>query len=104
MRLIALSEAQAGDVIAEPVMKDRGMVILPKGALLSDKVIDRLRNMNVSEVVVEGDDPNAPPPKTYEELVDELEDRFSEHESDPTMMAIKEKVLEHLDARFEKEE
>ena len=80
------------------------MVILPKGVSLSDKVIDRLGNMNVSEVVVEGDDPNAPPPKTYEELVDELEDRFSEHESDPTMMAIKEKALEHLDARFEKEE
>ena len=101
MRTLALGEAQAGDVIAEPVVNDRGMVILPKGASLSGKVIDRLRNMNVIEVVVDGDDPNAPPPKTHETLVEELEDRFSRHATNATMMAIQTKAREHLDARFE---
>ncbi len=75
MRTLPSPITQDGDVIAEPVVNDRGMVILPKGAALSSKVIDRLRNMNVTEVVVEGDDPDAPPPKTYEELIEELEDR-----------------------------
>lgn len=77
------------------------MVILPKGAALEPRMIDRLRNMNVAEVVVEGDDPNALPPKTHEELVEELEQRFEGHEHNPTMMAIRQKAREHLDARFE---
>jgi len=43
MRTLALSEAQAGDIIAEPVVNERGMVILPKGAALEPRMIDRLR-------------------------------------------------------------
>ena len=63
MRRLYLSEAAPGDVIAEPVVNERGMVILPKGAELTAPVIGRLQKMNVTDIVVEGDDPNAPPPR-----------------------------------------
>lgn len=100
MRHIYVSEAEAGDIIAEPVVNERGMVILPKGAELTLAVIGRLQKMNVTELAVEGDDPNAPPPKTHEEQIAELDARFEGLEKDAMMMGIKAIAREHLDARF----
>ena len=96
MRRIYLSEAKPGDVVAEPVVNDRGMVILPKGAELTAPVIGRLQKMNVTEVAVEGEDPNAPPPKTLEELLEELDERFEGLEGNRTMMDIMSIAREHL--------
>ena len=96
MRLILLDEAKAGDEVAVPVMNERGMVILPKGAKLSSKLIDRMEKMGVREITVEGDDPNAPPPKTLDELLEELEVRFEELENNKLMMDIKKIAKQHL--------
>ena len=101
MRRLYLSEAAPGDVIAEPVVNDRGMVILPRGAELTAPVIGRLQKMNVTVIVVEGDDPNAPPPKTLDELLADLDARFEGVEDVPLMMEIKEIAREHLVARKE---
>ena len=99
MRRLYLSEAAPGDVIAEPVVNERGMVILPKGAELTPPVIGRLQKMNVTDIVVEGDDPNAPPPKTLEELLQDLDDRFQGLDQHSVMMEIKAISREHLVAR-----
>lgn len=99
MRRLYVSESQPGDVIAEPVVNDRGMVILPKGAELTAPVIRRLQQMNVTEVAIEGDDPDAPPPKTFDELLEDLDERFEGLEQHRVMMEIKAIVREHLDER-----
>ena len=96
MRLILLDEAKAGDEVAEPVMNERGVVILPKGAKLTQPLIDRMRRMDVTELTVEGSDPNAPPPKTVDELLSELEDRFEGLEDSSLMMSIKRIARQHL--------
>jgi len=96
MRQIFLEDAKPGDEVAEPVKNDRGMVILPKGAKLSVAMIAKMRRMGVREVVVEGDDPNAPPPKTREELLEDLEFRFEGLEENMQMMSIKKTAREHL--------
>ena len=96
MRLILLDEAKPGDEVAEPVKNARGMVILSKGTTLSPALIDRLRKMGVVEVIVEGDDPNAPPPKSLEELLEELETRFEGLEGSRLMMDIKKIARQHL--------
>jgi hypothetical protein len=101
VRRLYLSEANPGDVIAEPVVNERGMVILPKGAELTAPVIGRLQKMNVTEIAIEGDDPNAPPPKTLDELLADLDARFEGVEDVPLMMEIKEIAREHLVARKE---
>ena len=98
MRRLYLSETQPGDVVAEPVVNNRGMVILPKGAELTAPVIGRLKKMNVSEVAVEGEDPNASPPKTFEEQLTELEDRFEGLEEHRVMNEIQKIAREHLEA------
>ena len=96
MRQIFLEDATPGDEVAEPVKNDRGMVILPKGAKLSVPMIAKMRRMGVREVVVEGDDPNAPPPKTLDELLADLEFQFEGLEDNKLMMAIKKTAREHL--------
>ena len=85
--------------MAEPVVNDRGMVILPKGAELTAPVIGRLQKMNVTEVAVEGEDPNAPPPKTLEEQLEELDERFEGLDGNRRMMEIKAIARDHLVAR-----
>ena len=99
VRRLYVSESQPGDVIAEPVVNDRGMVILPKGAELTAPVIRRLQQMNVTEVAIEGDDPDAPPPKTLDELIGDLDERFEGLEDHRVMMEIKAIVRERLDER-----
>ncbi len=96
MRLILLVEAKAGDEVTVPVMNERGMVILPKGAKLSAKLIDRMQKMGVREVTVEGDDPNAPPPKTVDELLEDLEVRFEGLDKNKLMMDIKKIAKQYL--------
>lgn len=96
MRQIFLEDAEAGDEVAEAVKNERGMVILPKGSKLSAPTIAKLRRMGVREVVVEGDDPNALPPKTLDELLEDMEVQFEELENNRLMMAIKKIAREHL--------
>lgn len=100
MRQIFLEDAQPGDEVAEPVKNERGMVILNTGTKLSASLIDRMRRMGVKELVVEGDDPNAPPPKTLDELLEVLDERFEGLEDNRLMMRIKEIAREHLVQRM----
>ena len=96
MRVVFLDDAKPGDEVAEQVENERGMTILPKGAKLTMSLIDRLRKMGIKEVALEGQDPNAPPPKTRDELLTDLEERFEGLEENALMMAIKEIAKEHL--------
>lgn len=96
MRQVFLEDAKPGDEVAEPVKNDRGMVILPKGAKLSVPMIAKMRRMGIREVVVEGDDPNAPPPKTLDELLEDLDFQFEGLDNNKLMMAIKTTAREHL--------
>jgi len=96
MHIVTLDEAKPGDEAAEPVRNERGMVILPKGARLTVALIDRLRKMGVTEVALEGHDPNAPPPKSRDELLAELDERFEGLEDKPLMAEIKRIAREHL--------
>ena len=96
MRSVLLDQAKPGEEVAEPVKNDRGMVILPEGAKLTPALIDRLRKMGVVEVMVEGEDPNAPPPKSLDELLEDLKVRFEGQEDNPLMMQIKKIARQHL--------
>ena len=96
MRNVLVNQAKPGDEVASPVMNDRGMVILPKGSRLTRPLIDRMMKMGVIDVTLTGDDPNAPPPKSREELLADLEARFEGMEKSTTMMEIKRIARDHL--------
>ncbi len=96
MYVTTLDRVKPGDEVAEQVENKRGMVILPKGTKLTPQLIDRLKRMGVTEVPLTGHDPSGPPPKTREELLSELDERFDGFEKNPLMMEIKRIAREHM--------
>ena len=96
MRQIFLEDARPGDEVAVPVRTERGMVVLTKGSRLTAPLIDRMRRMGVRELIIEGDDPNAAPPKTLDERLAELDGKFEGREGSRLMMKIKDIAREHL--------
>ena len=52
--------------------------------------------MGVKELLVEGDDPNALPPKTMDELLEELDFRFEGFEQNAMMSEIKRIAQQHV--------
>ena len=95
VRKISVTEAQAGDVIGEPIPNDEGRVLLPKGAKLSPAVLSRLAGWGVESIEVEGEDPDAAEDESPAGEVD-LDHRFGEWEDDELMMAIKQIARRHL--------
>ena len=99
MRTVSLDRAKPGDRLAEPVASEKGVLILPKGVKLTVAMLDSLRRRGVGHVSVEGQDPDAPPPKSTEELLADLDVRFRGLEANTVMMSIKSIVREHLLAK-----
>ena len=97
MRQISVEEAQAGDIVVEPVQDENGRVLLPAGAKLSPAVLSRLKGLGVVSLSVEGDDGEGG--KSAEDFLDELDHRFAGCEGDVLMMRIKEVARQHLSQR-----
>ncbi len=54
MKRIPISRAEAGMILAEPaVQKPGGAVIVPEGTELTEALLERLRNRNVTFVAIE---------------------------------------------------
>ena len=102
MRTITAAEAEAGDIVAEPVVNDQGRTLLPKGARLSAAVLSRLQGWGVEQLAIEGDadpaavEPEAAAPEPDEDLLAALDHRCSAWEEDATMMRIKDIARRHL--------
>lgn len=97
MRQISVEEAQAGDIVVEPVQDENGRVLLPAGAKLSPAVLSRLKGWGVVSLSVEGDDGEGG--KSAEDFLGELDHRFAGYEGDVLMMRIKEVARQHLSQR-----
>ena len=103
MREIAVGEAQVGDIIVEPIVNDKGRVLLPPGARLSAAVLSRLQGWGVHRLKVEGEEPegdSADEGEAADESREQaLELRFAHWEDDELMMAIKQIARQHLRSR-----
>lgn len=54
MQKILLSLVKPGMKLAKPVMRDNGMVVMGAGMELTESHIERLRNMEIDRITVEG--------------------------------------------------
>lgn len=97
MPRIPLSRAQPGQKLLKPVTTAAGVVMVQAGTELSAPLIERLSGLGVETLVV------APEPAAGEAASGALEDRarqvearFSGHEHDPRMMALKALVIRQL--------
>lgn len=95
MQKIPLKLAKAGMKLAKPVTNDRGMTLCGAGIELTEEMINRLSNMEVARITVEGHPiDTGESVKSLSQLIDELNGRFRYVEGDPLMIKIKNILLE----------
>ncbi len=98
MPKIPPSKLVAGMKLAKPVLAKNGMVMLGEGTELSESWIERIQDMDLQSIFVEG-----PPIQTVpkEDALANLEARFAMVEGKPFMNNIKKLVKEHIEGLYE---
>jgi hypothetical protein len=98
MQKIPVSKLEIGMKLAKPVTAKSGMVMLGEGTELTATWIERIQDMDITNIFVEG-----PPVQTIprEEAMDDLDARFSHLEGKPYMNVIKQIVKEHIEGLYE---
>jgi len=86
LKRVLVEKLKAGMKLAKPVVNDAGMILIGEGTVLLQTHINRLQNMSIITVFVEG---TAGPEKTVEELIAELDARFRKTENEPYMATLK---------------
>lgn len=105
MQKIPLSMAREGMVLAKPVVRENGVVLMGEGTQLSAQLIERLAGLEIPKIVVKGRpiDTGAAE-KTLSELLEDVEARFSTVSGDKFCAQIKEIVRNDVTRRKQEEE
>ncbi|HOJ12966.1 MAG TPA: hypothetical protein PLS81_01375 [Deltaproteobacteria bacterium] len=90
MQKVPIELVKPGMVLAKTVCNESGMALCGEGTELTDTIIERLKRMNISHVVLKGHPVDMGESKTTEEKLADLEARFERCRKDPLM----ERVLE----------
>jgi hypothetical protein len=98
MPKIPVGKLRPGMKLAKPVTAKNGMVMLGEGTELSETWIERISDMDITNVFVEG-----PPVQVLskEEALANLEARFSKLDDKPYMSVIKKITKEHIEGLYE---
>jgi len=99
MQKLSINDIAPGMVLAKPVMSDKGMPLCTEGTELTDKLIDRLREMNVSTLTVRGHPVDTGvPDKTAEEKIQEMTSRFAPVKGNPLMDRVRDAIASAIEA------
>lgn len=98
MPKLPVDKLEPGMKLAKPVTAKNGMVMLGEGTELSETWIERIRDMDITSIFVEG-----PSIQTLskEEALANLEARFAKTEGKPYMNIIKKVTKEHIEGLYE---
>ena len=98
MPKMPVSKLKPGMKLAKPVTAKNGMVMLGEGTELTDKWIERIQDMDIANIFVEG-----PPIQTIPrgEALDNLNERFAHVDDKPYMNVIKKIVKQHIEGLYE---
>ncbi len=97
MPKIPVTKLQPGMILAKPIMTPNGMVMLGEGTELNEKWIDRIQDMEIASIFIDG-----PPVQTMpeEEAIANLNARFALVADKPHMNVIKKIVKEHIEGLY----
>jgi hypothetical protein len=93
MQKIPISLATAGMVLAKDIKSSddpASMTICGKGVKLTDSLLDRLRQMGIQSLTVEGHPVVTAGEASLDEMLAALDKRFRRVTNDPLMMKVKE--------------
>jgi hypothetical protein len=98
MPKIPVAKLESGMKLAKPITAKSGMVMLGEGTELSETWIERIRDMDIASVFVEG-----PPVQSLskEDALSNLNARFARVEGKPYMNLIKQIVREQIEGLYE---
>ena len=97
MQKIPLQLARPDMVLAKPVTRENGMVLIAAGTALTEALISRLGNMDVEQVVGEGDhlDAGGDGAKALARKRERLDHQFRGFTQDKYMQRVKHMVMEY---------
>lgn len=97
MQKIPLQAARPDMILAKPVTRENGMVLVAAGTVLTDGLIARLENMDVAAIVVEGNpvDLDGSGGQAVAKKMERLDRLFRNFQDDPYMLRIKKTIAEY---------
>ena len=106
MQRIPLDRATERMRLAKPVVNDNGVTLIREGTELTNPLIERLKNLGIEQIVVQGCSrkTEGKAEKPLSVLERELEARFRPTQSIPVMRQLKEIFLRELRLRAEEKE
>jgi len=98
MPKILANKLEPGMILGRPIVGKNGMIMLGEGTELTEKWVERIQDMEITSVFIEG-----PPIQTItkEEALANLETRFKLVEGKPFMNSIKRIVQEHIEGLYD---
>lgn len=98
MQRILIAQAGPGMILAKEILNPDGMVLCGAGTELSEALIERLTNMDVVDITVEGHPVNIEGEKTLQEELHEIDLRFQRVEDIAPLMYLKKRIQARLAA------
>lgn len=95
MKRVLIDGLMPGMILAKPVTNGSGLPVVAAGAELDSAIIQRLGNLGLNSVYVEGEADDADG-KTLAELQADLEHRFRGVDQDPVQRMILQRLKHHL--------
>ena len=102
MQKIPLSLAKGGMVLAKPVLKENGLVLVAEGTELTDSLLERLERMGVENLVVQGnpvDLDGVAGGTEYNRIAGRLDHLFRKFKADPWMNDFKERLRSYFQVK-----
>ena len=94
MQTILISQAYEGMILAKGIETPEGRILCGAGTMLSKTLIDRLIKMEISHLTVEGHPIPVEGEKGLEEILQDIERRFSKVTDSAPLMYLKKIILE----------
>lgn len=97
MPRLSPSGLEPGMITARSVVNANGMVLLGENTELTAELIDRIKNMDVDAVYVQG---STRPQRPREDLIAEIGDRFRRAGDSPNMDTIRKALIRHIETLY----
>jgi hypothetical protein len=98
MSKIALDKLESGMKLAKPVENSSGMVLLGENTELTVELIDKIKDMGIDSVYIQG---MTKPSVPVEVMLSDLDGRFKAVENEPYMDVLKQIFIEHIESLYE---
>lgn len=105
MQRIPIKFATAGMSLAKAISREDGMVLAGQGTVLTDPVINRLKNAEIPSLVVKGRPlPGLPSGMDLQKVRDRLPHLFRKYDSDQLMVTMRKMLSQYLERAIQAEE